>query len=136
MRLTSSSSCRNLCNCASSCRLWSSSICMRASSRPLCCRSNRASATMSPPPPLLNSSGVLSGVPLLLRRSYSACSWEFSSSSSLRTKTLMKYGFLKINRILKSEVVLQQVIFKPLPVMFYHYHSSCTDVLYFLPLFR
>ena len=45
--LTWSSSCRNRCSCASSCRLWSSRICMRASRRPLCWRSSLASAIIS-----------------------------------------------------------------------------------------
>ena len=39
---------RNRCSCASSCRLWSSSICMRASSLPLCWHANNfASAIIS-----------------------------------------------------------------------------------------
>lgn len=81
---TSSSSWRNLCNCASSWRLWSSSICIRASRRPLCWRRSFASANISAPPGnWLASSGVEPGVCLDRRRSYSACSEAFSSSSSL-----------------------------------------------------
>lgn len=41
------SSCRSRYSCDSSCLLWSSSICMRASSRPLCCRRSLASANRS-----------------------------------------------------------------------------------------
>lgn len=43
----SASSCLRRCSCASNCRLWSSRICMRASRRPLCWRSSRASASTS-----------------------------------------------------------------------------------------
>ena len=46
-QLTCSSSCLSLCSWASSCLLWSSSICMRASSRPLCCLRSLASAIIS-----------------------------------------------------------------------------------------
>ena len=45
--LTCSSSCLSLISWASSCLLWSSKICIRASSRPLCCRNSLASATIS-----------------------------------------------------------------------------------------
>lgn len=44
---TWSKSCLNLCSWASSCLLWSSSMRIRASSLPLCCLSNLASATIS-----------------------------------------------------------------------------------------
>lgn len=42
----SSRSCLKRCSWASSCRLWSSSICIRASNLPLCCRKSFASARM------------------------------------------------------------------------------------------
>lgn len=87
IKFTSSSSCRSRCSCASSWRLCSSSICIRASSRPLCWRSILASVTISTSPPVL--AGKVAQELLLLprKRSYSACSALFSSSSSLQVKT-------------------------------------------------
>lgn len=82
---TCSSSCLSRCSCDSSCLLWSSSICIRASSRPLCCRSSLASAISSASRALCGDTGSISGGdgsgdrPFLswafFRRSYSDCSF-------------------------------------------------------------
>lgn len=82
---TCSSSCLSRCSWDSSCLLWSSSICIRASSRPLCCRSSFASAMSSASRALCGDTGSISGGdgsgdrPFLswafFRRSYSDCSF-------------------------------------------------------------
>jgi len=87
--ITSSSNCRSRWSWASNWQLWSSRICMRASNRPLCSRSNLASANMSqsgglgPPGRCEDPSGVEPGVCLACKRSYSAWRVAFSSSNSL-----------------------------------------------------
>lgn len=82
---TCSRSCLSLWSWDSSCLLWSSSICIRASRRPLCCRSNLASAISSASRVHCGDTGSISGGdgsgerPFLscvfFRRSYSACSF-------------------------------------------------------------
>ena len=96
--LTWSSSWRSLWSCASSCRLWSSSTCIRASRRPLCWRSSLASAKSSES----RFWGVPSGEtsPLGWRRSWSrsAFSRSYSSWSSLWAtddKTSAKYAVMR-----------------------------------------
>jgi len=82
---TCSSSCLSRCSWDSSCLLWSSSICIRASRRPLCCRSSLASAMSSASRALCGDAGSISGgdgsgdSPFLswafFSRSYSDCSF-------------------------------------------------------------
>lgn len=82
---TCSSSCRSRCSWDSSCLLWSSRICIRASSRPLCWRSSLASAMSSASRALWGDTGSISGGdgsgerPFLswafFRRSYSDCNF-------------------------------------------------------------
>lgn len=81
--LACSNSCLSLCSCDSSCLLWSSRICILASRRPLCWRSNFASAMSSASRGLCGEMGIISGgdgsgdSPLwsccCFSRSYSAC---------------------------------------------------------------
>jgi hypothetical protein len=88
-KFTSSNNCLSRWSWASNWRLWSSSICIRASNRPLCWRNSFASASKShsgglgPPGRCADSSGVEPGVCLDRKRSYSAWRDAFSSSSSL-----------------------------------------------------
>lgn len=120
---TSSSSCRSLLSCVSNWRLCSSKIFIRASSRVLCCLKRRASANMSlstsdvgfpdaEAPPWCGmgvaSSGDeenendIEGDCCERRRSYSACSVAFSSSSSLLIQYRNNVTFVDENQNLFS----------------------------------
>jgi len=97
--LTCSSSCLSLCSCDSSCLLWSSSICILASRRPLCWRSSLASAMSSASRGLCGETGTISGgdgsgdSPLwsccCFKRSYSAC--KFLLRSNVEVKALRSW---------------------------------------------
>lgn len=92
--LACSSSCLSLCSCDSSCLLWSSSICILASRRPLCWRSSLASAMSSASRGLCGETGIISGgdgsgdSPLwsccCFKRSYSACKFLLRSNREVK----------------------------------------------------